>query len=454
MKKIDLTEGKVFNVLFSLALPIMGGSFLQFSYNIIDMFWVGGLGSNAVASVGSASFLIGLGYSINALVVTGTGIKTAQAIGEKDENRTNQYINTGFLLNGIIGIVYALIMILGSKYFISFLNLTNIAIQNDTFHYLMISAPTLFFAFYNIFYTRIFGSFGNNKEAFKISLVGIIINIILDPIFIYIFKFGVLGAGIATLIANVVMFLLFIVRGKNVFKIQLLSGVDLEKSRDIVRLGFPMAFQRVLFTFVNIILAKIIAKFGSDAIAAQKIGLQIESINYMIIGGLNGAIASFSGQNFGAKKDRRIDEGYRIALLLGIIYTLVTAIIFIYTPEPLIRLFVSEENTVSIASRYLQIIAISQVFSAIEMVTNGLFMGIGLPRISANVSIFYTILRIPMAIILIPYLGVNGIWWSISVSSILKGITLFLVYKLRIRKRYDNVRNTKGSIFTRRTLKG
>lgn len=454
MKKIDLTEGKVFNVLFSLALPIMGGSFLQFSYNIIDMFWVGGLGSNAVASVGSASFLIGLGYSINALVVTGTGIKTAQAIGEKDENRTNQYINTGFLLNGIIGIVYALIMILGSKYFISFLNLTNIAIQNDTFHYLMISAPTLFFAFYNIFYTRIFGSFGNNKEAFKISLVGIIINIILDPIFIYIFKFGVLGAGIATLIANVVMFLLFIVRGKNVFKIQLLSGVDLEKSRDIVRLGFPMAFQRVLFTFVNIILAKIIAKFGSDAIAAQKIGLQIESINYMIIGGLNGAIASFSGQNFGAKKDRRIDEGYRIALLLGIIYTLVTAIIFIYTPEPLIRLFVSEENTVSIASRYLQIIAISQVFSAIEMVTNGLFMGIGLPRISANVSIFYTILRIPMAIILIPYLGVNGIWWSISVSSILKGITLFLVYKLRIRKRYGNVRNTKGSIFTRRTLKG
>ena len=441
MKKIDLTEGKVFNVLFSLALPIMGGSFLQFSYNIIDMFWVGGLGSNAVASVGSASFLIGLGYSINALVVTGTGIKTAQAIGEKDENRTNQYINTGFLLNGIIGIVYALIMILGSKYFISFLNLTNIAIQNDTFHYLMISAPTLFFAFYNIFYTRIFGSFGNNKEAFKISLVGIIINIILDPIFIYIFKFGVLGAGIATLIANVVMFLLFIVRGKNVFKIQLLSGVDLEKSRDIVRLGFPMAFQRVLFTFVNIILAKIIAKFGSDAIAAQKIGLQIESINYMIIGGLNGAIASFSGQNFGAKKDRRIDEGYRIALLLGIIYTLVTAIIFIYTPEPLIRLFVSEENTVSIASRYLQIIAISQVFSAIEMVTNGLFMGIGLPRISANVSIFYTILRIPMAIILIPYLGVNGIWWSISVSSILKGITLFLVYKLRIRKRYDNVRD-------------
>ena len=398
--------------------------------------------------------MIGLGYSINALVVTGTGIKTAQAIGEKDENRTNQYINTGFLLNGIIGIVYALIMILGSKYFISFLNLTNIAIQNDTFHYLMISAPTLFFAFYNIFYTRIFGSFGNNKEAFKISLVGIIINIILDPIFIYIFKFGVLGAGIATLIANVVMFLLFIVRGKNVFKIQLLSGVDLEKSRDIVRLGFPMAFQRVLFTFVNIILAKIIAKFGSDAIAAQKIGLQIESINYMIIGGLNGAIASFSGQNFGAKKDRRIDEGYRIALLLGIIYTLVTAIIFIYTPEPLIRLFVSEENTVSIASRYLQIIAISQVFSAIEMVTNGLFMGIGLPRISANVSIFYTILRIPMAIILIPYLGVNGIWWSISVSSILKGITLFLVYKLRIRKRYDNVRNTKGSIFTRRTLKG
>ncbi|HGM1460819.1 TPA: MATE family efflux transporter [Clostridioides difficile] len=441
MKKVDLTQGKVLSVISALAIPIMGGSLLQFAYNMIDMLWVGGLGSDAVASIGSASFLIGLGYSINALVVIGTGIKVAQSIGKNDDVETSQYINTGLLINGIIGVAYALFIIFGSKYFIKFLNLENINVQRDVRSYLMISAPMLLFAFYNLLYTRIFGSFGNNKEAFKISLVGIIINIVLDPIFIYVFKFGVLGAGIATLIANIIMFLMFIAKCKNLFKLDLKSGMNIDKINEVVRLGFPMAFQRILFTIVNIILARIIAKFGSDAIAAQKIGLQIESISYMVIGGLNGALASFTGQNFGSKKDERIDEGYKVALNIGIIYTVVTAIIFIVTPQPIVRLFVREETTVLIASGYLRIIAISQIFSAIEMVTNGLFTGIGIPKISANISIIFTVLRIPMAIIFVKYLGVNGIWWSISISSILKGITSYLIYILKVRKRYDNVRN-------------
>lgn len=441
MKKIDLTQGKVFKVLLTLSIPIMGGSLLQFAYNMIDMLWVGGLGSDAVASIGSASFLIGLGYSINALVVIGTGIKVSQSIGKNDDVETSQYINTGLLINGIIGLAYAVFVIFGSEYFIKFLNLGNLNVQRDVQSYLMISAPMLIFAFYNLLFTRIFGSFGNNKEAFKISLVGIIANIILDPIFIYIFKLGVLGAGVATLVANIIMFLIFIFKCRNLFKLDLKSGMNIDKINKIVRLGFPMAFQRILFTLVNIILAKIIAKFGSDAIAAQKIGLQIESISYMVIGGLNGALASFTGQNFGAKKYKRIDEGYKIALNIGITYTIVTAIIFIITPQPIVRLFVREETTVFIASRYLQIISLSQIFSAIDMVTNGLFTGIGKPKISANISIFFTVLRIPMAIIFVKYLGVNGIWWSISISSILKGITSYLIYRMKGRKMYENVRN-------------
>ncbi|WP_252244904.1 MULTISPECIES: MATE family efflux transporter, partial [unclassified Clostridium] len=95
-------------------------------------------------------------------------------------------------------------------------------------------------------------------------------------------------------------------------------GIEKEKVLEIIRLGFPMSFQRILFTLVNIVLARIIAIFGSDAIAAQKIGLQIESITFMVIGGLNGAIASFAGQNYGAKKFNRIIKGYRSSLKIGI----------------------------------------------------------------------------------------------------------------------------------------
>ena len=440
MKKIDLTQGKVINVLTALALPIMGSSLLQFTYNLIDMLWVGGLGSDAVASIGSSSFFIGLGYSINSLVVIGTGIKVSHAIGEKNNKEVKQYINSGLAINFVISIIYALILTILGKSLISFLSLNNDVVERNSYYYLAMNAPILFFSFFNFLYTRIFSSFGNNGDSLKINAIGMIINIILDPIFIYIFKLGVLGAAVATLISNVVMFILYRIKSNGILHYDKSIGIDKEKVIEIIRLGFPMAFQRILFTMVNIILAKIIAIFGTNSIAAQKIGLQIESITYMVIGGINGAIASFTGQNFGASKFKRIKQGYYTALLLGIIYSIIMSIIFIIFKEPIIRLFIKDKSTILIASGYLQAVAFSQSFSTIEMVSNGLFTGLGMPKIPAIISIVFTILRIPMALTLMQTLGIDGVWWSIAISSILKGVAVYSIYLIKIRRNYKDVK--------------
>ena len=440
MKKNDLTQGKVINVLTALALPIMGSSLLQFTYNLIDMLWVGGLGSDSVASIGSSSFFIGLGYSINSLVVIGTGIKVSHAIGRKDNKEVKQYINSGIAINFIIAIIYALTLIVLGRSFISFLSLNNEFVERNSYYYLAINAPILFFAFFNSLYTRIFSSFGNNGDSFKINAIGMIMNIILDPIFIYVFKLGVLGAAVATLIANIVMFILYRIKSNGILNYNKYVGIDKEKILEITKLGFPMAFQRILFTIVNIILAKIIAIFGTNSIAAQKIGLQIESITYMVIGGLNGAISSFTGQNFGANKFKRIKQGYYTALLLGIIYSIIMSIIFIVFKEPIIKLFIREENTILIAGGYLQAVAFSQSFSTIEMVLNGLFTGLGMPKIPAIISVVFTLLRIPMALILMKSLGINGVWWSIAISSILKGLAAYFIYLIKIRRNYKDVK--------------
>lgn len=440
MKKNDLTKGKVITVLMALALPIMGSSLLQFTYNLIDMLWVGGLGSNAVASIGSSSFFVGLGYSINSLVVIGTGIKVSHAIGKKDNEEVKKYINAGIIINLIIAISYALVLILLGKGFIGFLDLNNVVVERDAYYYLALNGPILFFSFFNFLHSRIFGSFGNNNESLKINAVGMILNIILDPIFIYGFKLGVLGAGAATLIANIIMFILYKSKAKGILNYDKTIKLDLDKVKEIVKLGFPMAFQRILFTLVNITLAKIIAIFGTNSIAAQKIGLQIESITYMVVGGLNGAVASFTGQNFGASKYERIKKGYYSSLLLGIIYSMIMSLIFIFFKEPIIRLFIREKDTIIIAGGYLQAVAFSQSFSTIEMVSNGLFTGLGKPKIPATISIVFTVLRIPMALVLIKDFGINGIWWSIAISSILKGISSYLVYLIRVRRQYSYVK--------------
>lgn len=441
MKKVDLTKGKVISVISALALPIMGSSLLQFTYNMIDMMWVGRLGSDAVASIGSSSLYINIGNAINSLVVIGTGIKVAHAIGRKDKDEVNRYINAGIIINIFIGIVFGLILLLAGRHFIGFLNLNNYEVEKNAYYYLALNAPILFFAFFNMMYTRILSSFGNNKFAFKINAVGVIINIILDPVCIYVFKFGVIGAAISTLIANSVMFILFRVDSNGILKYKFGIEAGLEKIREIVRLGLPMASQRVLFTIINILLAKIIAVFGSDAIAAQKVGVQIESIAYMVIGGFNGAVASFTGQNFGAGKFDRIKEGYRSSLKVGITYALFIAGMFLLLNRPIIKIFISDEATIKIAASYLKVVAFSQAFSAVEMISNGLFTGIGKPNIPATISIIFTSLRIPFSLILIRPFGINGIWMSICLSSILKGFFAYLIYKIKINKHLNVLKN-------------
>ncbi|MBQ1274797.1 MAG: MATE family efflux transporter [Cellulosilyticum sp.] len=434
MKNVDLTKGKVMSVLLALALPIMGSSLLQFTYNLVDMLWIGHMGSDAVASIGSSSFFTSLGYSINALIIIGTGIKVSHSIGKNDPEGVKEYIQAGMILNVIIGVIYAIILIIFGRSFISFLKLNNAGIENDAYLYLVWSAPMLLFAFFNNLFSRIFASLGNTKSALNISAIGIIVNIVLDPILIYIFNLGIVGAAIATLVANVIMFVMYLNIGKAFLTFTIKKNIDFMKMKEIVKLGMPIAFQRVLFTLINIMLAKLIASFGAGAVAAQKIGVQIESVTYMVTGGLNGAVASFIGQNFGAKKYQRIQKGYQAAISVGCVYAALSSVVFWGVPEQLAGLFVKELDTIAITAGYLRIIGYSQVFNAMEMVTNGLLTGIGKPKIPSYVSVIFTALRLPMAYVCVVYLGVEGIWWSITLSTILKGSVLVSIYLLKIKK--------------------
>ncbi len=436
MKTTDLTRGKETRVLTQLALPIMGSSLLQFTYNLVDMLLVGRLGSDAVASIGSSSFFIGLGYSINSLVVMGTAIKVAHSLGEKEYIKVKKYINAGNGITLITAIIYGLILVFGGKLLIDFLKLENPIVEKDAYYYLAINGPIFLFNFFNLLYARVLSSHGNNRLAFKINSVGLVSNIILDPLFIYTFKLGVAGAAYATLIAQITMFILFRIYTGNILKYDRKLGIEKEKIKEIIKLGIPTSFQRILFTIINIFLARIIAIYGTEAIAAQKIGFQVESISFMVIGGLNGAIAAFTGQNFGAKKYDRVVSGYNSALKIGMSYSGIMTLIFLAFNVHLIRLFVQDPLTITMASSYLIVLAFSQVFSTMEVITNGLFTGIGKPHIPSIISVVFTSLRLPFALFLTIPFGVNGIWMSISLSSMLKGIVAYLVYKIRIRKEF------------------
>ncbi|MGM9933204.1 MATE family efflux transporter [Pradoshia sp.] len=438
MKKIDLTSGNELSVISLLSLPLIGSSLLQFLYNFIDMIFVGGLGPDAIAAVGSASFFINMGYAVQAMIVVGGGIKIAHSVGRKNDTESASYIGSSLLLNLFIGIITVFGLLLFGNRLLDLLNLNNDAVQIDAYKYLAVSAFMLFFSYFNTFFIRMFSSFGNNKQSFYISAFGLILNIILDPIFIYTFKWGVIGAAIATLISHILMFILFIYLARSILFKKNIFQIRFQQFKEIIGLGIPMSIQRILFTVINIILAIMIASYGTDAVAAQKIGLQIESITFIVMGSLNGAVGSFIGQNFGAKKYKRILKGYRVSLLLGISYALITSIIFIFFSEELAGIFTRDPETIAITSAYLTIIGLSQIFMAIEIICMGAYTGIGMPKIPSTISVIFTLMRIPLAILLIPSLGLAGIWWSIAISSFVKGIVSVLIFNTIYRRKYQH----------------
>lgn len=434
MKKRDLTGGSVIKSLLIVAVPTMLTQLLVFSYNIVDLRFVSALGTEAIAAVGSASLFMGIGFSINALSTVGAGIKASQAMGRDDTEKYHKAVNTAYITNTFFNIILGLILFFFPYQLLGILKITDPQVVELAVGYLRILAFVAFFQLSNQTITRVLGSLGLSDKTLYISIVGFGVNIILDPIFIYTLGWGVNGAAFASLIGNALMTILFFSLYYSTLKYTIKEKITRSELISSIRLGVPYMFQRLVFTAIGIWLGRIVASFGTEAIAAQKIGLQVESITFMVIGGMFAAMSSFAGQNLGAGKYDRIIKGYGSAIKIGMAYAFITSLIFLIRGEQIARIFDSNPLTVKYTVYYLQAIAFGQLFAVLEMVGNGLYTGIGKPKIPAMISITITVLRVPLAIILSQYFGVIGIFISIAVTSIMKGIISYGIYKFKISK--------------------
>lgn len=444
-EKVNLTNGNIGATLTRLAIPIMGTSFVQMTYNLTDMFWVGKLGSNAVAAVGTAGFFSWFAFSLILLSKVGAEVFVAQHLGRNDEDGAANYARSAIHLNIMLAVGYGLLLLILRNPLIAFFNLGEASVIEMAVGYLAIIASGILFMFINPVLTSIFNGSGNSKTPFMINLTGLVLNMILDPLFIYGFgpipAMGVYGAAIATVLAQVVVTLIFIVMmgtSKDpFFKINIFRKPDFARIKNIITIGFPVGIQNGLFSIIGMIIARIISVYGPGAIAAQKLGSQIESITWMTANGYSTAISAFVGQNYGAKKYERIMKGYKSGLMLMSIIGVATTIFLYLFAEELFGIFISEPATISMGASYLMIIALSQWFSTLEISNQGAFNGLGKTIYPSVVGIVFNLLRIPMAYFLSQDmgLGLNGVWWAITISSIFKGLVLFgFFYVVVIRK--------------------
>lgn len=441
-KRKDLTEGSIVKGLISLSLPIMGTSFLQMAYNMTDMIWLGRVGGKAVAAAGTAGFYMWLSFAFIIITKVGGEIKVSQSIGKKDFAESKDYAKTAIQLTVIISILYFIFVQVFKYPLISFFKIDDAYVVKEAVSYLNIVSYGFIFAFINPLLTGMFNSYGDSKTPFYLNTIGLIANMILDPVLILgyfgVKPMGVFGAGLATIIAQLVVtlaFLIYIFRTRTVFReIKLFSSINFLKTKEIFRLGVPAAMQSALFTAISMAIARIVSSYGALAIAAQKVGAQIESISWMTAGGFQGALAAFVGQNYGAQKEERIKKGYNISIkLISLIGLFATIILFVFAKE-IFSFFIPEEETINFGVSYLKIMAYSQIFMCIELTTAGAFNGISKTMPPSIISISFNALRIPMAFYFSKVMGIDGIWWAITISSILKGLILYLWFVKKLKR--------------------
>ncbi|MCU4154699.1 MATE family efflux transporter [Carboxylicivirga sp. A043] len=433
-KSVDLTQGPIFKQLVKLALPIIGTSLMQMAYNLTDMIWLGHLGSNAVASVGGAGFFIWLGMSLLLVTRVGAEVGVSQALGRKEQETAARFARHSLFWAVLLSLVYVAITLLFTPQLIGIFRLSKGVVEDGAILYLRIVSIGFLFTFVNPTFQGIYNGVGNSRLPFYYLLVGLGLNMLLDPILIFGLGFipalGIKGAAWATVIAQVVVFGIFFIRFVWMKEIINPDFKRFKLSKDIslkiFKLGMPVATESSLFACFALILARMITKWGDIPIAVQSVGAQIEAISWMTSSGFATALGSFTGQNFGANNWNRIKKGYYTTLGIGIFLGTIVTVSFILFGKQIFSLFLREPEPLQMGIVYLKILAVSQVFMIIEIITRGAFNGIGRTVPPSIIGIVFTGARVPAAMVLSleKYLGMLGIWWAISLSSVVKGIGL------------------------------
>ena len=441
----NLTKGPILKTLTKLAIPIMASSFLGTLYNITDMAWIGLLGSKAVAGVGVGGMFTWLSQGLAAMARMGGQVQVAQCIGRGERDSAHGFAQAAVQLATLMGMAYAVISLLFTRQMVAFFQLTDPEAQTAALSYTKIACGLIVFSFLTLTMTGLYTAQGDSKTPFLANLIGLITNMILDPVLILgpgpFPKLGVVGAAIATVTAQAIVMTMMILgviiqKKENVLKgIRLTAKIPKEYLGGLCRIGIPTAIQGMAYCAISMVLTRMVSAYGAEAVATQRVGGQIESISWNTADGFAAALNAFIAQNYGAGKMDRVRKGYRASLWTVGIWGLLISFVFICFPKAIADIFFHEPKAVATAVGYLVIIGFSEAFMCVELTTVGALSGLGRTRLCSIISIAFTSARIPLAIILGGLIGLSGIWWALSITSIIKGIIFTCTFLWITRKR-------------------
>jgi putative MATE family efflux protein len=431
----DLTEGNPGKLIFQFATPMLIGNVFQQLYNVTDSIIVGRfLGKEALAAVGASFPLIFMLISFIIGIATGSTIVIAQYFGAKDMAKVRRSIDTMYIF---LFFASLLIMVLGIVFSGPIFRLIRlpeeIIPQASLYMNVYLTGMVFFFGFNGT--SAVLRGLGDSKTPLYFLIISTLTNIVFDLLFVVVFKWGIEGAALATVLSQGGAFLTLILYLNRKHEMVKLTWRKMYWDKAIflqsARIGVPTGFQQTFVSLGMLALLRIVNDYGTDTVAAYSVAGRIDGLASLPAMNFGAALSSYTGQNIGANKIRRVRDGFVATLRMSTITAVVTSVLVMAFRYQLMALFTNDPDVIAIGARYLLIVGGFYIMFSSMFVIGGVMRGAGDTLIPMFITLFSLwIIRIPFAWLLSRKIGVDGIWWAIPIAWFFGMVFSYIYYRM------------------------
>lgn len=426
-----ILHGSLYKVIMTLALPIMLNNFIGSLYNLGDAFWVSKIGDVQVAAINFVWPISFFTFSIAMGISIAGGSIVSQYIGAKKPELARLTVQQLYIFGILFGFLSSILGWFLSPSILSLMNASDELFQNSVVYLRILFLEMPFLLILNIFFSMNQAR-GDTLTPTIVNGSSALLNIILDPLFIFTFGMGIKGAAIATVLSKIPFALYGIYRlstGLDAIKINPFNfHIDIEKMKDLLRIGIPSSLGNSGVSLGFIVMFSMIASYGDNAVTAIGIGNRLNGLAFMPAVGIGAALSTVTAQNLGANNIPRIKKAFFTSLSLALLLLTLTSLTLWIFSEDLVRIFTQTPEVVKTGSFYLRVLASTTWSIGFFNCSIGLFNGSGHTKYSMLLEGGRLwLIRLPLIPILamIPAIGSDSIWYAVGLSNVLAGTFAF-----------------------------
>ena len=442
----DLTTGSLTRHLLNTTSYMLVTMLFQTLYVLVDLYWVGRLGTEAVAAVGISGNLLFIVLAATQMLGVGTTTLVAHAVGRRDHERANLIFNQAQVLSGVVGLLFLAVALAAMRPYARALSADPLT-RDLTEQYLVWFIPSQALTFLFVAMGAALRGTGNFRPGMIVQTATVIINIILAPVLIFGWgtgrPMGVAGAAVATLVAiaiGAVWMTLYFTPADAYLRFRRREWRPrLDLWAGMLKIGLPAGAEFAMMSVYLVLVYSVSRPFGASAQAGFGIGLRIVQACFLPVVALGFAVSPVAGQNFGARRAERVLETFRVGALLAAGGMLVAAVVVWLAADRLVRIFSPNSAVIAVGTEYLQVIVWNFVASGVIFVTSSMFQAMGNTIPSLVTSAFRIVLIAIPILLLANAPGFSLLWiWYISVAGIFAQLVMNLLllrreFRLRLR---------------------